>query len=282
MVSKDREPRGNHEQPRTPRRREGAEQRYFPPQNPVTIVSFAETKEPEVATERVVTRGGVIGLNARTREFTREGHEPKILSRTQVSFMEKIIAEQGKAVSPTELYLAYHPITAFQGTIPPLEGKLRDLVKRLRKKIGDDVHNPQIIKTYQGRGYGLALPPDAAFPQEVTLSCQAFAEEISLNTSTGEIRRGAGEPVDLQVFEQKIVEPMMRKPGLPVSVHDLYLACHPDTEIDPKTPQLVSEIRTYIDKLRKKLTDTNPDHPIIYTHTGAGYSFGIPQEEQDL
>lgn len=99
--------------------------------------------------------GGDIVIDRETREVT-VGGAPVELTRSEFDLLHVFASRPGR------VYSRYELVTRVQGY--DYEGYERTIdahVKNLRRKLGDDPHNPRYVITVTGVGYKFGLRPDA-------------------------------------------------------------------------------------------------------------------------
>jgi DNA-binding winged helix-turn-helix (wHTH) protein len=96
-------------------------------------------------------RFGDCVFDAETREVLRGGH-PAAISPKAFALLELLIEARPRAVSKTDIHERLWP------GIHVSEANLPNLVVELRTALGDDAHNPSIIRTLARFGYAFSAP----------------------------------------------------------------------------------------------------------------------------
>lgn len=92
---------------------------------------------------------GDLRLDPTAHTLTRGG-EPVALTRTELAVVEYLMRNAGRIVSPAQI------LSAVWGEAYELENEvLRTAVKRVRRKLGDDSRQAELIRTHVGLGYSI-------------------------------------------------------------------------------------------------------------------------------
>ncbi len=101
-----------------------------------------------LTTEAPIEVGG-LRLDPTGHTLTRGG-EPVALTRTELAVVEYLMRNAGRIVSPAQI------LSAVWGEAYELENEvLRTAVKRVRRKLGDDSRQAELIRTHVGLGYSI-------------------------------------------------------------------------------------------------------------------------------
>jgi DNA-binding winged helix-turn-helix (wHTH) protein len=100
-------------------------------------------------------RFGPFRLVSSTRQIWREG-QPIELPRRVFDCLLYLLENRDRAVGRDEL------VAAVWGRVDVADTQLSQLVRRLRRLLGDDGQVQQTVRTVQGFGYRWALPVEAA------------------------------------------------------------------------------------------------------------------------
>jgi two-component system KDP operon response regulator KdpE len=107
-------------------------------------------------TEERILRHGNVEIDL-TRRLVRKDGQIVQLSRTEWMLLQHLASNPGKIMLNVELL---HKVWGAE-YCDDLQ-YLRVWISRIRRKLEDDPSNPRLIKTFQGVGYMLAPPEDAA------------------------------------------------------------------------------------------------------------------------
>jgi DNA-binding response OmpR family regulator len=87
------------------------------------------------------------------REFTRQGHNPVVLTRLEAKLIEQLM------LNPHHIFPMETLIDHIWGPGAGSKEMLRQLIRRLRLKIEQDPDHPELIQNLPGIGYGFAINP---------------------------------------------------------------------------------------------------------------------------
>lgn len=139
-----------------------------PASDPKVVKNFLErgyglimpphTEIPSEVKLSAVTEGGEFSLNISTGEMKKDGEDLTDLAPAEHRITQTIMQDPQTIFSPNELYAACYPDREVHPYDPNIKNDIKVIVSKIRKKLGDDGRNPQIIINHPQQGYSFGPP----------------------------------------------------------------------------------------------------------------------------